>query len=679
MQQQAWLDRQTTGHAGRQSLFVYNGGFLTQKRLRRILDLAGYDIRLGLPKSGKDVVGIWGSSPTAHRGRNIAQDRNCDILRIEDTFLRSVHPGRAGDAPMGLLLDRTGLHFDPAQPGDLITLLKTAPLDNTAQLRRARHLIDRLMDGHISKYNAFHPNTPVPDPGYVLVIDQVRGDAAVTASIPFPGADQGRFHEMLAFAQEENPGARVVIKTHPETARGFRPGYFGAADCNDRVSLHTKPSSPYALLEGAIAVYTVSSQMGFEAILAGHKPRVFGQPFYAGWGLTQDEFPPAGRNRDLTRAQLFSAAMIDYPTWYDPHHDRLCEIEQVIDALEAQSRAWREDRAGWAASQMSMWKRPHLQQFFGTAKRTRFVDTPKHAVKSGRNWMVWASKAGKHHDGAWRLEDGFLRSKGLGAQLVPPLSLILDRQGIYYNPARENDLDGLINARAKLTPTQEKRAEDLVMRLVQHEVSKYNLGGDVPKIPQGHRILVPGQVADDASIKAGAGKINTNLKLLQAVRAARPDAVIVYKPHPDVEAGLRPGAVKRPLEWADVVAEHADPIALLDEVNEVWTMTSLLGFEALLRRLPVTCVGLPFYAGWGLTTDRLQAPHWRSERPSLLGLAHAALIDYPRYMDPITGLPCAPEVAVDRLTDPQAIKARWSTRSLSKLQGLFATYAHLWR
>jgi capsular polysaccharide export protein len=38
---------------------------------------------------------------------------------------------------------------------------------------------------------------------------------------------------------------------------------------------------------------------------------------------------------------------------------------------------------------------------------------------------------------------------------------------------------------------------------------------------------------------------------------------------------------------------------LINQVNEVWTMTSLLGFEALIRGKSVTCLGLPFYCGWG--------------------------------------------------------------------------------
>ena len=669
-----------TSKAGGQGsrLFVYNGGFVTQPRLRRILDLAGYQLRLGLPKEG-DLVGVWGNSPTAHRGRSVAAKYGADLLRVEDAFLRSIHPGRAGEPPLGLLLDRKGLHFDPAQPSDLEDLLATHPLDDSHMMRRARNAIGRLQDAHLSKYNGFMPSAPLPDPGYVLVVDQLRGDASVTAS----KADRARFLEMLVFAQEEHPGARILIKTHPETRDGHRSGHYLDTDAQGRVEMFSDPVSPWGLLEGAIAVYTVSSQLGFEAILAGHKPRVFGQPFYAGWGLTEDEDPVSRRQRKLTRPQLFSAAMFLYPTWYDPFTDRLCELERVIDTLEASTRAWRQDRAGWVASGMRLWKRSPLQGFFGQTRKLKFTENPEEARKSGRNWMVWASKAqAKTHAGATHVEDGFLRSRGLGADLVPPMSLVLDRQGIYYDPRQPSDLDDLITQRADLGPAEALRAEALIQQLIRNSLSKYNLSGEPPALPAGHRILVPGQVEDDASIKAGCGRINTNLDLLRTTRKANPKAVIIYKPHPDVEAGLRPGSLPEsgiPENLADVVASNCDPMALLDEVQEVWTMTSLLGFEALLRGAKVTTLGLPFYAGWGLTTDKRTAPPWRAARPDLLGLAHAVLIDYPRYFDPLTNLPCPPEVVVERLISGELPQPSLGNRSLAKLQGAFATYAHLWR
>lgn len=649
-------------------LYVYNGGFVTQRRVRRILALAGFDIRLGLP-GPDDLVGIWGNSPTAHRGLSVAEKRDVPVLRVEDAFLRSLHPGRSGDAPIGLNLDRSGLHFDPSVPSDLEILLRDAPLDDTALLNRARDAIERIRDSHLSKYNAFDPDLPVPDPGYVLVIDQTRDDASVRAS----GADDMRFQEMLVFAQTEHPGSRVIIKTHPETRAGYRAGYYTERHENDRITLLDDPVSPWRLMEGAVGVYTVSSQLGFEAILAGHKPRIFGQPFYAGWGLTLDEYPVPRRARHLTRAQLFAAAMILYPVWYDPYRDTLCELEDVLGALEAQSRAWRADHNGWIASDMRLWKRRPLQKFFGHHGTLRFSQTPE----PGRPQMIWAGKAASD-SAATRIEDGFLRSRGLGAELVPPLSLVTDDLGIYYDPNRESRLERLIASRADLSHSQERRAERLIADLTAKGLSKYNLGGDLPPLPDGHRILVPGQVEDDASIRLGTGFCKTNDALLQQARAENPGAVILYKPHPDVAAGLREGAL-RDDSLADLVIGSGDMAALLGQVQGVWTMTSLTGFEALLRGVPVTTLGAPFYAGWGLTRDLGPVPERRRARPSLTGLVHATLIDYPRYLDPVTGLACPVEVIVERLSEGRIPHPGAANRALSKLQGLFATYAHLWR
>lgn len=654
----------------RTRLLVYNGGFLTSKRIRRILSLAGYDVRLGLPQDG-DMIGVWGNSPTAHRGLRISEQRQSLVLRVEDAFFRSLHPGRSGEAPMGLLLDRTGLHFDPTAPSDIETLLNTHPLDDTALLNRARSAIDRVKDLHLSKYSAFDLSITPPDPGYVLVIDQTQDDAAVTAS----GGDHARFREMLVMAQEENPGARVLIKVHPETLSGHRSGYFGQDDLSERVSFISDPISPWSLLEGAVGVYTLSSQMGFEAILAGHKPRVFGQPFYAGWGLTQDEIAIPRRRRNLTRAQIFAASMLLYPTWYDPYRDTLCELETVLNTLEAQSRAWRQDRRGWTASGMRLWKRRHLQYMFGQHQKVRFTKTGE--KETDRPHMVWANQA-RGLDNVVRIEDGFLRSRGLGASLVPPLSLVTDDLGIYYDPTRPSRLEELITARESLRPDQERRAERLVGQLVSGGLSKYNVGGKPPVLPDGHRILVPGQVEDDASILLGAGDVRKNLDLLRAARDTNPNAVLIYKPHPDVEAGLREGQTDTE-GLADVVATDTDPTELLSQVHEVWTMTSLLGFEALLRGVNVTTLGAPFYAGWGLTTDLGAVPARRGARPTLLGLVHATLIDYPRYLDPQTGLPCPVEVAVDRLMQGYTPQTGPLNRMLSKIQGALATHSHLWR
>ena len=660
-------------------LFYYNAGFLTQPRIRRILDLAGHELRLGVP-GPQDRIAVWGHSPYAARGEAMARQTGATLVRIEDAFLRSVHPGRDGEPPLGLVIDSRGMHYDPAQPSDLEVLLATHPLDDTALLDAARGAMARLAEADLSKYNAHDPQAPLPAPGYVLIIDQTRGDAAVTQG----RADSNTFREMLFHATQDNPGARIVIKTHPETVAGHRAGYFDADTLalapGADITLLSAPVSPRALLEGAVAVYTVSSQMGFEAILAGHRPHVFGQPFYAGWGLSEDFTPVTRRQRRLTRAQLFAAAMILYPVWYDPCRDRLCPLDEAISALEAQVRAWREDRHGWQANGMRLWKRGAINGFFGGVTPVRFRDGP---ARDGRRAMVWAAKADTAPDGAVRVEDGFLRSRGLGADLVPPLSLVCDDLGIYYDPSRDSRLERMIAARAALRPDQAARARALMAALVARGLSKYNLGQDAPDLralAAGRRVvLVPGQVEDDASIRLGAGDVRTNAALLAAARAGNPDAFVVYKPHPDVEAGLRPGALPEAEGIADLVVTGADPAALMSQVDAVWTMTSLLGFEALIRGRQVVTLGAPFYAGWGLTDHRGPALPRRQAHVTLEGLVHAALIDYPRYRDPVSGLPCPVEVAVERLAAGEVARGGLANRLLAKLQGVFAGHAHLWR
>ena len=655
-------------------LRYFNAGFLKQHRVRRILSLAGYDLRLGRVREG-DGVAVWGRSPYAGRGEAVAEATGAPLVRIEDAFLRSVHPGREGEPPLGLVADMRGIYFDAATPSDLEVLLKEHPLDDTALLDRARGGIARLKEARLSKYNGHDTGAEAPAPGYVLVIDQTRGDASVTHG----GADANSFREMLYWAQEDHPAARIVIRTHPESAAGHRPGYFGGQDETDKVTLVSGPVDPWTLLEGAVAVYCVTSQMGFEAILAGHRPVVFGRPFYAGWGLTDDRhpirFPMARRGRNLTRVQMFACAMLLYPHWYHPCEDRLCSFEEALDWLEARVRAWREDQCGWQAGGMRLWKRRVMQQVFGAERRVVFSDDPP---QDGRRVMVWAGKADPEAD-VVRVEDGFLRSRGLGAALVPPLSLACDDLGIYYDPTRESRLERMIAARATLRPDQKYRAEALVADLIRLGLTKYTLGGALPDLPEGRRILVPGQVEDDASIRLGAGDVATNLGLLRVVREANPDAVILYKPHPDVEAGLRDGAVDRAEDWADMVLPGADTAALLDQVEEVWTMTSLMGFEALLRGLKVTVTGTPFYAGWGLTTDLGRVPVRRQARPSVQGLAHAALIDYPRYFDPVTRQACSVETAVRRLAAAEVSRGGPGLRLLAKAQGLAAGMSWIWR
>ena len=43
-----------------------------------------------------------------------------------------------------------------------------------------------------------------------------------------------------------------------------------------------------------------------------------------------------------------------------------------------------------------------------------------------------------------RVEDGFVRSVGLGSDFLPPASLVLDRRGMYFDPRTKSDLETLL-------------------------------------------------------------------------------------------------------------------------------------------------------------------------------------------------------------------------------------------
>jgi capsular polysaccharide export protein len=308
---------------------------------------------------------------------------------------------------------------------------------------------------------------------------------------------------------------------------------------------------------------------------------------------------------------------------------------------------------------VSRWKRPFVRPYVaGRDAAVAFRPISRAAVaearRDRRRLYVWASR-----EPAWladeatgaglrltRIEDGFLRSVGLGSNFRPALSLVLDEVGIYYDPARESGIERLLSDPDFPAPNSRVQARRLRARLVAQGVTKYNVRGKSGPLPPDTRrrgarvILIPGQVENDASIRLGSPAIRRNLDLIAAVREAAPDAVLLYKPHPEIEAGNRPGAVpdRAARRYVDHILVGWDAASALAVADEVHTMTSLLGFEALLRGLPVTTYGLPFYAGIGLTADRLPWPRPRGG-VDLDTLVAAVLLAYPSYRDPARNLP----------------------------------------
>lgn len=324
---------------------------------------------------------------------------------------------------------------------------------------------------------------------------------------------------------------------------------------------------------------------------------------------------------------------------------------------------------------ISPWKRwqitPFLKPRFG---RLRYLTSATAAVLHpdlfGSTVIVWAARepAGfaevmtTHNVRLVRIEDGFLRSVGLGSNHVGAHSLVVDERGIYFDPRAPSALEVLLQ-QGHFDAALLARAAALRALLVLGGITKYNVGSRTPLVitaaQNQPRLLVPGQVEDDASLRLGAPVLRSNLELLQAVRAAHPQAWIVYKPHPDTEAGTRPGAVDDAtlLRYADQIVRGVSVTALFPHIDAVHTLTSLVGFEALLRGVAVHCWGLPFYAGWGLTTDHLPHPR-RSRRLQLDELVAGVLIRYPLYRHPRSGQPCEVEDVARYLAVRQGASVR---------------------
>lgn len=305
------------------------------------------------------------------------------------------------------------------------------------------------------------------------------------------------------------------------------------------------------------------------------------------------------------------------------------------------------------ACAFSIWKKPIVRRFF-VGSRVVFVRSASR-VPDYSSLLVWGRKPipGKLPEGVQliHLEDGFLRSVGLGADLIRPLSWVIDSRGIYYDATQPSGLEVLLQT-TEFTPELLARAALVRERIVSTGLTKYNMGSCCWQRPAGagRVILVPGQVESDASLRFGAPGICTNLGLLRAVREANPNAYLLYKPHPDVVAGLRrKGQGEDDAgRWCDEMVVDVVMGELLQQVDEVHTLTSLAGFEALLRGKKVTCYGQPFYAGWGLTMD-IEPIFRRSRRLSLDMLVAGTLILYPIYISRTTGRLTTPERALDEL------------------------------
>jgi len=664
-------------------------------------------------KKIKRVIG-WGHKPTAKRARQYALEHGLPYVALEDGFLRSLTLASAGYPGMALVVDHQGIYYDARQPSDLEQLINEAPTrQGEALLTRARAAIESLRNHRLSKYNhAPERKLPAQKPGVqrLLVVDQTAEDASIIGGMANPETFLAMLREACAIE-----GVEVWVKVHPDVIAGKKRGYLLDEARKLNCTLLSDDINPWCLFEQIDGVHVVTSQLGFEALMAGLPVTCHGMPFYAGWGLTDDRQQCPRRGISRTLEQVFAAAYLEYSRYANPYTHQASSLEEIIQLLADQKRQAERLAGHWVAPSYSRWKRKFLPSYLGPLAHCDFVKSDAIALQklqkktdvttahepqamSQREQQAqqparvlsWASRTTVELEtsviaqgGAlWRIEDGFLRSVGLGVDLTRPLSLIFDPLGMHFDASRSSTLEQWL-MHHDFTDAELGRARQLRERLITLGLSKYNSEGDelpdLRAMAKGRDvILVVGQVESDASIRHACPGIRTNQALLEAARKLHPESYVIYKPHPDVVTGGRSGEVAIEGGTYDLELTTGNISRLFEQVDHVHTLCSLAGFEALIRGVPVTTHGLPFYAGWGLTHDLVECPR-RTRHLSVDALVAGTLIEYPVYVAPEHGHLCNAETVVTIL-EQQRDKLRrgtlkpalpWKTRLYRGYRALF--------
>ncbi|RYD23715.1 MAG: capsular polysaccharide biosynthesis protein, partial [Verrucomicrobiaceae bacterium] len=484
---------------------------------------------------GGDISVGWGYRPSGKSAMGNAVGTERRLLLLEDGFIRSLRPG--SKVAYSLVADSQGIYYDATGCSDLLVALESGK--PTGWMRageepEVQELMRRFRELGVSKYNWYpgeYSGVRLPAETGVLVVDQTRGDT----SHVYGGMAPGDFDRMIKDALDEHPDEPVYVRSHPDHRyRGKHSCFAPWVFTEPRIKLLPPDLSPAQCFSFCREIYAGTSLMGMEGLLHGCKVKTYGWNFYAGWGLTEDRGTrgPQRQNR-LDLATLFKSAYLQYTHYFDPDTLESCGMNDILDHLALQKETFLANRGQRVTVGFSSWKKTIVLDYLrGPSTEIAQVASFGEAEKSASGEaqvLVWGRRPEipeSFKGRAVRVEDGFIRSKGLGAAFNFPYSWVLDRTGIYFDGGAPSDLENLLNE--GFTDSDLAGARELIGILREKRLTKYNLTGDGVsldrKLVNGRKvILVPGQVEADASIAFGSPEVKSNIELLRRVRAAEPD------------------------------------------------------------------------------------------------------------------------------------------------------------
>ncbi|HFW6765859.1 TPA: capsular polysaccharide biosynthesis protein [Campylobacter jejuni] len=625
----------------------------------------------------EDIFIGWGRKKSGLRAMNLAKKHKATFILLEDGFIRSLNLGVENSPSFSIVKDDIGIYYDATAPSKLENLLNTYEFKDE-EIKQAKKAIELIKKYKISKYNN---NLDIPDDYFqkdekrVLIITQTANDA----SLKFGLAKDFKTFDMIKDAIKENPDSKIYIKIHPDVLSGKKQSDLDINSLPKECILITENFNPMALLEFFDKVYTKTSGMGFEALIQECECVCYGIPFYAGWGLTKDKLECKRRMQKRSLEEVFYAAYILYSEYFNPYLNQKSNIFDTIQTLAKYKDIEKVNSNRLFMLGFTLWKRHFIKPFF-KAKDNEIIflnsikSLVRYKLKENDKFFIWGKRIDyntlkntlikKAQDENLfhftpkisLVEDGFIRSISLGSDLTRPFSLIVDDKGLYIDPNKASKLEELLQNEI-FDKNMLNRAKDIIKTLLENRFSKYNgLKHEDLKINAkiGQKvILIPAQVEDDASMILGGFSLST-LDLLKEVRSKNQDAYIIFKPHPDVLSGNRVGLKDETLilKFCDEIVKDCSIDSAIKIADEIHTITSTSGFDALLRAKKVFTYGMPFYAGWGLTKDKHKCKR-RTRKLSLEELVAGTLIIYPRYINPKTKTLCEIEVCLDIMLNLQ--------------------------
>ncbi|HEG3654663.1 TPA: capsular polysaccharide biosynthesis protein, partial [Campylobacter jejuni] len=612
-----------------------------------------YTISLYKKKSkiNKDDLFLgWGRKKSGLKAINLAKKYKAKFILLEDGFIRSLNLGVENSPSFSMVKDDIGIYYDATAPSKLENLLNTYEFKDE-EIKQAKKVIELIKKYKISKYNN---NLDIPDDYFqkdekrVLIITQTANDA----SLEFGLAKDFKTVDMIKDAIKENPDSKIYIKIHPDVLSGKKQSDLDINSLPKECILITENFNPIALLEFFDKVYTKTSGMGFEALMQGCECVCYGMPFYAGWGLTKDKLECKRRMQKRSLEEVFYAAYILYSEYFNPYLNQKSNIFDTIQTLAKYKDIEKANSNRLFMLGFTLWKRYFIRPFF-KAKDNKIIflnslkSLARYKLKENDKFFIWGKRIDynalkttlikKAQDENLLhfipkislVEDGFIRSISLGSDLTRPFSLNVDDKGLYIDPNKASKLEELLQNEI-FDENMLNRAKNIIKILLENRFSKYNgLKHENLKINAkiGQKIiLIPAQVEDDVSMILGGFGLST-LDLLKEVRAKNQDAYIIFKPHPDVLSGNRVGLKDETLilEFCDEIVKDCSIDSAIKIADEIHTITSTSGFDALLRAKKVFTYGMPFYAGWDLTKDKYRCER-RTRKLSLEELVAGALI-----------------------------------------------------